>query len=607
MKKTIKKCMALFCSVLIVVSSSMTNVFAEGTTEELQPVETTNETAEKVNETTNVETQTLPENTEETQPTETVVEQPSENTTSENTPSENIEQPIEVENKEETSEESTKSAEVNKEEVSTNVAPAALQATPVTTTGSTGFRSSGITAPVATASAPAGYTTLTMKINDNTAEATKSYQSENDVIGMPDGWGDSNWHIRTYRKIFLGWTPVENYTGAPEETIYSYGETVKTLVENGDANKPLYPVYASMFDALALESELTGMIEINKSMTAEETLPNSEVKESVGFESGTPAKTATVYFNPSTNAYEVSLDTHFRFSNNKVAAIVAANPVGLLKTAEGITDFGGQNPTAYSYVDLHVKLDPRVDVATAFNNVTFTSGLFMARAVLDENYNVVKTIDTLPLSGEKSATFSFDNPNKFKTFIIRTTLRNYGQDGGSNQAYRTNNLSSDFIFGDMILSSGDKTNVTINKPVAEAIKDTGDELVFDGHIDGKAAINTAILPFPLNLFAPRSMSIDRVDSSNTVNIKFVTDNRVKPVTPEVKPTTPTTPTVTKVEPKLTCADEGKVWNESKQACVIEGALKVHVVPNTATNISSLSYYVISLISVLGIAVLKIKK
>ena len=69
---------------------------------------------------------------------------------------------------------------------------------------------------------------------------------------------------------------------------------------------------------------------------------------------------------------------------------------------------------------------------------------------------------------------------------------------------------------------------------------------------------------------------------------------------------PTTPTVTKVEPKLTCADEGKVWNESKQACVIEGALKVHVVPNTATNISSLSYYVISLISVLGIVALKLK-
>lgn len=452
--------------------------------------------------------------------------------------------------------------------------------------------------------------TLAFSNYDKTAAMDKEYANLSDTLGIPDGWGLSDWHIRTYRRIFLGWTPVKDYTGANGERIYSHGDTVKSVLDNGDGDKVLYPVYAGMFDALGLESELTGEITINKTFSDKVTLPNAEIKNSTGFgDDASVEKKATVYYNPNTDRYHLNLDTEFSFGNNKVAAIVAANPVGLLKLAKKPSEFLDENEAKeyfkgatpkeeYSYVDLHVILDENLDVATTFKNLTFSSGTFMARAVLDENYEVLSIVDKLPENGALSSTFNFENPNKSKHFIIRTTLRNANQDsGGDNRyeenPYRTNHLSSEYIFGPMHLSGGEVTNVTISKEEAEKYKDTDRELIITGYIEGAAAVRTNILPFPFSMLAPKKMKIKKVDSNNTVNVNFVSDDRPKPQ--------PKEQTGKVIPVKVTCEDEGKVWSEDKQACIVRRPS----VPKTDSSNTAALYFAMVLIAAVGVAKLNL--
>ncbi|MCI6271425.1 MAG: SHIRT domain-containing protein [Erysipelotrichaceae bacterium] len=94
------------------------------------------------------------------------------------------------------------------------------------------------------------------------------------------------------------------------------------------------------------------------------------------------------------------------------------------------------------------------------------------------------------------------------------------------------------------------------------------------------------------------------------------------VTPIPSTPTPTpsvnnakTSTVTNVKPastskpKLTCEDEGKVWNETKQMCVAKEVLVskyAHKVPNTGSKSNILMSIVTILISVSGLFILKTK-
>ena len=66
----------------------------------------------------------------------------------------------------------------------------------------------------------------------------------------------------------------------------------------------------------------------------------------------------------------------------------------------------------------------------------------------------------------------------------------------------------------------------------------------------------------------------------------------------------TEPSKPDVEIKVTCEDEGKVWDESKQMCVVERSIKTYKVPNTSTqaNIITNSIYIIT--SLLTLIVLK---
>lgn len=92
--------------------------------------------------------------------------------------------------------------------------------------------------------------------------------------------------------------------------------------------------------------------------------------------------------------------------------------------------------------------------------------------------------------------------------------------------------------------------------------------------------------------------------------KFTLKTPSNPSTPT--PSTPTTVKTTTVQPKAkwTCADEGKVWNESKQMCVVEATVKsnTYKVPNTSSLGNIFGNYILSVLSIAGLVVIKkIKK
>ena len=92
--------------------------------------------------------------------------------------------------------------------------------------------------------------------------------------------------------------------------------------------------------------------------------------------------------------------------------------------------------------------------------------------------------------------------------------------------------------------------------------------------------------------------------SNGVAATFILKEEVKP-TPPSKPSTPT-PTVKPVV-KVTCEDEGKVWNEEKQMCVVNVTTvktSAYKVPNTATSANIFWYVVLGSLSLIGLVVIK---
>lgn len=405
----------------------------------------------------------------------------------------------------------------------------------------------------------------------------RNYDDATKPIGLPNGLDNP---LVGTTNLFLGWTPVENYSGKPEEKIYSHTDSVKKVIDDGNGDSVLYSVFTTINEAAGelLLNGLSGKIEINKDKTAAETVPNADIKSNSGFEAGSTKKTVVLNYDPAKEKYEVVLDTNFNFSNNKVAGIVAANPRNVLKTAEGVNDFTGEAPKGYTYVDLHVKLDDKVDVAEVMNNVSFTSGLFMANAVLDTKYNLLSNIASRPADGETTVTFNFNNPNKLKEFIVRTTLRKNTTDP----------------YSDMVLRSGDSSNITISKEYANEINNTNRELVFTGYIDGGVAVNKGALG-PYAAIAPENVPIEKVDSVNTVNVKF--GEAPKPVMVPAQ-----------VEVKWTCADEGKEWNEEKQMCVAPMvSTRKYRVPNTSSEAGMLGYTLASLVSLAGLVTLRNKR
>lgn len=325
-----------------------------------------------------------------------------------------------------------------------------------------------------------------------------------DTLGIPKEWGLSNWNIRTYRKIFTGWSTSKNALEDGSK-VYRMSDKIDQVVADlgkVDENVTLYPIFISQTDIMGklLDAKsLKANVGIAISLSDKEVLPNTDIKSSTGFEA-TPDiaqaadRKVNAYYDQDKESYQVVINSDFQWINKKIPLLVSENSLQILKGAEGITNFSGKNPKDYTYEDLVVELDSKVDVATQMKNLTFKSALFRVAAILDENYQPLNATISTPTSYEMETKFSFDNPNKLKKFIIRTILRNSGDNNDKAGSIARNSTTwtatGEDVIGNMVLTSGDPSNISISKAVAKEFAENGDTaLKFTGKINGSITIN----------------------------------------------------------------------------------------------------------------------
>ena len=347
-----------------------------------------------------------------------------------------------------------------------------------------------------------------------------------DTLGLPENYsGRSSWTYRTARQFFIGWSTVEpdQFTGAADQPLYRDGTLVSTVLKEQKKDAvDLYAIYVSQSDATSLLDELSGKVNLNHELTEAESTPGSTLfKEATDtYTAENDKRNVVIRFEENKQQYNVALASRFTFDNKKVAGVVAENPLSVIKEAVASSTYNGANPDGYTHVDLEVEIDSRATTATRMNNVTLKSGLFMIKAVLDENYNVLYEVPAseLPVNGSKVQTFSFDNPNQLNKFIFRTTIRDYNQEykPGENNPHSAILTDEKSIF-DMELISGDASNVTISKDEAAKLVNKNESFVFNGRIRGEMEGAIPIFgSFTFPVIAP----VNEVPSANTVNVSF---------------------------------------------------------------------------------------
>ncbi len=388
---------------------------------------------------------------------------------------------------------------------------------------------------------------ITMVKDDKEVEVT--FNSLDEKLGLKRqgtdlNWpGRSDWTYRTYRKIFLGWSPTKDYTGDVSQKIYRDTDTIGTVIKDlGTKNIKLYQIFISQVQLqnLTVDALAKGQLGINHNRTALSTLyDKATIKEEKGFDStSSKSRELTAYYD---EAFEdkipVNLEANFRFTDSRVPLIVIENPLNVIDYAEDIKDFSGEKPTTYTYEDLIVELDPELEVSTEMNNLVVTSPLYRVAAVLDENYNVLESTITRPTNGSLDTKFSFKNPNKKKKFIVRCVIRNFGANYGNanekNVSSTVTSATAEQVFS-MYLTSGDKGNVWIPKEKAKKYAENGSKFVTFGRINGFMKLNKpnvggimgmhiGIVFRGLNsqIATKRDAGDFNIKSSNDVVIKFV--------------------------------------------------------------------------------------
>ena len=368
---------------------------------------------------------------------------------------------------------------------------------------------------------------LTIKMYDLAEKkfVDKTFNSPNDKLGQ---WyknaGRSDWSYKTFRRIFYGWStdekfkePVDSNILTSSDKIYRDIESISS-VEGLSEDTVLYPVITPWYHEgnpdiveelkkfIQMFEKLGGEFNINYNVTAKDIIPEADVKkdENVPLPIPNPEPTPkpesekrliTSYYDPDKEFYGVQATSEFTFNDLRIPFLLTENPLGIIKSAKGITDFSGKNPDKYSYVDLVVKLDEKMEVASEQKDWTFESSTFIVSAVLDENYLALNSNITLPSPESLVTKFSFDNPNKLKKFIIRVTPRNDNSDSkyGSTQSYPTDNISKVTgaeLLKPMILKTGDTKNVKISKTYAEELAKNNElESINKGSINGNVSIN----------------------------------------------------------------------------------------------------------------------
>lgn len=322
-------------------------------------------------------------------------------------------------------------------------------------------------------------------------------------LGKPEGVGRNTWYIKTYRKVFAGWSTSKNAI-SDGTAIFRDADTIEDVISTeGTMNgKVLYPVFISqsqIFDKMGDVEKVSSKLAIAATTKAEEITPNIDIKKSEGFTGKIDStnRKVTSYFNPEKEKHYISISSQFGWNDRFIPLMVAENPLSVLK---GLyvgeeSNLSVPSPTLFTYEDLFVELDPEVETSEVMKNLEFKSSLFRVAAVLDENYNKLDADITKPRNDEMITRFSFKNPNRLKKFYIRTVLRNYGpvDDNDMNMVFAGSTIytaKGKDVLGNMELTSGDPENIWVSKEKALEIAKSGSKtLRFTGSIGGKIVID----------------------------------------------------------------------------------------------------------------------
>lgn len=374
----------------------------------------------------------------------------------------------------------------------------------------------------------------------------KTFNSPDDKLGQ---WyknaGRSDWSYRTFRKIFLGWSTDKKFLEDDSthnmdlnEVIYRDIESI-SAIEGLNKDTELYPVIMPVTDLMAFAAMLEtggGTLYINgekteKDVEDEATENDNFIKRTEGFEDKDAKKRLIeYYFDPEKEEYEIQAVSEFYFKDPRVPFVIVENPLGIIKSAKGVTDFTGQNPQNYTYEDLIVDLDKKFDVAKKQEEWTFESSTFIVSDILDENYNSLSPTIALPNPDSLVTKFSFDNPNGLKKFIIRTTPRSdnsnakYGSDGTNYPTDNTTVVTGRQILQPMKLKTGKGTNIKISKEYAKELEaDKELQSISKGTIKGSVGINKKRMTggaAAIAIFLPDSQPIPELKAKNTMNFDF---------------------------------------------------------------------------------------
>lgn len=394
----------------------------------------------------------------------------------------------------------------------------------------------------------------------------RTFSSPDEALGQ---WfknaGRSDWSYRTFRRIFYGWStdekfkePVNANIIKPDDKIYRDIESISAVKGFDKEKDVLYPVISPWYhqknpkivsefrEFKKLIAGASGVFSINVKLNndkvenlqkAEEIIPEAVVKKDENVpksDSETGKRLITSYYDPEKDWYGVQAVSEFTFNDLRIPFLLTENPLGIIKSAKGVTDFSGKNPEGYSYEDLVVKLDDKMEVAEKQKNWTFESSTFIVSAVLDENYNVLDSEITLPESDKLVTTFSFNNPTKANKFIIRTTPRNDNSDAqyGSTQSYPTDNIlkvTGAELLKPMLLKTGEYTNIKITNDYSKKLaEDKQMESANNGETNGLIAIKQPKLDWRkalalslLGIKLENSYPIKKGEANNTMNFDFV--------------------------------------------------------------------------------------
>ena len=228
------------------------------------------------------------------------------------------------------------------------------------------------------------------------------------------------------KAYFIGLSDVPNYNGKNGNFVYKH-EPIKNLFPNGiQPGQKVYAAYLDVTAAMYLSNKIQGDVAINKAIAAQDYLYNDlKVKSEVE-----NAKKEITFYSKNENINEnLQLGGVSLGLNPFLMAIARYSPTHYFQPGtmehypttkeEELNDPTNKN---YTYMDLHVKLDPRVKLNSTLD-FNFRSYAFKPHMVLNKNNEKLDANFTITNGNPESRiTFSGDKVVDGE-FTIRVRLR----------------------------------------------------------------------------------------------------------------------------------------------------------------------------------------